>query len=79
MTWKLGLCRGLHELQSKLLKGGFTGDCTGEYSRGYKGDRRGLDYTTYALIVERKISGFDPVFCGPIRVRQSQWNGRPYM
>ena len=38
---------GIYELWSKLLKGGYIGDYIGDYYRGYKGDTRSFDYSSY--------------------------------
>ena len=37
----------LCELTCKLLKGGCMGEHIGEYSRGFKGDTRSIDYGSY--------------------------------
>ena len=39
--------RDSYELQSKLLKVGFSGDYIGEHYRGYAGDTRSLDSSSY--------------------------------
>ena len=43
-----------YELESKLLKGGYTGDFRGEYRRGSLGDTRSLDHDSYYATVPSK-------------------------
>ena len=46
-----GHARTSYELYSlNSLKVGYIGDYTGDYDRGYKGDARSLDYSSYKSI-----------------------------
>ena len=39
----------IHELLSKLLKGGYVEDYLGEYFGAFRGDTRGFDYSSHTF------------------------------
>ena len=41
---------------SKLPKGGYIGDCIGDYYRAYKEDTRSLDYSSYVRILKPTLN-----------------------
>ena len=39
------------------FKGGYIGEYIGDYSRGYKGDARSLDYSLYVIDIVCRLRG----------------------